>query len=173
MWIRDALPKALPTIQVFLFSYDTNLVDSNSSKTIANFGSSLNNTLTASGFRTPASKPLIFVAHSLRGIIVKVALLALAGGNERAQQMLQQTASAVLFGAPTRGMETQALMTMVRGQANESLVRDLIILSGYLKSLEDRFFDIAVAARMRLFWAFETKTSPTVAVSATLLQPLA
>ena len=173
MWIRDALPKALPTIRVVLFGYDTALADSTSFKTIADLASSLNDTLTASGFGTPASKPLIFLAHSLGGIIVKEALLALAGGHERARRMLQQTAGAVLFGAPTRGMETQALMTMVRGQANEGLIRDLTIPSGYLKSLEDQFFDVAIAGRMKLFWAFETKTSPTVAVSASLPRLLA
>ena len=173
MWVRDALPKALPTIRVVLFGYDTALADSNSFKTIADLASSLNDTLTASGFGTPASKPLIFLAHSLGGIIVKEALLALAGGNERARRMLQQTAGAVLFGAPTRGMETQALMTMVSGQANEGLIRDLTIPSGYLKSLEDQFFDVAIAGRMKLFWAFETKTSPTVAVSASLPRRLA
>ena len=164
MWVRDALPRALPSIRTILFGYDTTLAGSNSFKSIAHLALSLNDTLGASGFGTPGSKPLIFLAHSLGGVIVKEALVASASGGGR-QQVVQQTAGAVLFGAPTRGMETQALMTMVSGQVNARLVLDLTILSEYLKRLEDRFFDVAMDGRMKLYWAFETQTSPTVAVS--------
>ena len=106
-------------------------------KTIADLRSSLNDTLTALGFGTLVLKLLIFLAYSLRGIIVKEALLALAGGNERVWWMLQQTASAVLFSTPTRSIEMQAFITMVSGQANKGLIRDLTIPSRYLKLLED------------------------------------
>ena len=164
MWVRDALPKALPSIRAVLFGYDTKLPGSNSFKSIAHLALSLNDTLRASGLGTPASRPLIFLAHSLGGVIVKEALVASASGGGR-RQTLRQTAGAVLFGAPTRGMETQALMAMVSGQANAGLIRDLAEPSEYLKSLEARFFDVTTDGRMKLFWAFETKTSPTVAVS--------
>jgi hypothetical protein len=74
-------------------------------------------------------------------------------------------AGAILFGVPSRGMETQAIMSMVREQPNEGLVRDLTTSSGYLCSLHARFFEVALHGRMKLFWAFETRTFPTVAVS--------
>jgi len=77
-------------------------------------------------------------------------------------KMLRHVAGAILFGVPSRGMETQALMILVRGHANEAIVRDLIVGSGYLQSLDDRFFDVASHGRMTLFWAFETRTSPPV-----------
>jgi hypothetical protein len=166
MWVRDVLPNALPSVRAVLFGYNTTLAGSNSFKSIAHLASSLSDTLKASGFGTPASKPLIFLAHSLGGIIVKEALAASASSDSR-RQILQQTAGAVFFGAPTRGMETQALVTMVSGQPNAGLIRDLAIRSEYLRCLEDRFFDVATDGRMKVFWAFETKTSPTVAVSAT------
>jgi len=160
MWVRDALPKALPSIRAALFGYDTKLVKSNSFQTIADLGLSLANNLKALGFAS--TKPLIVLAHSLGGIIVKEALVTLANDDDRGRQIVRQTAGAVLFGVPSRGMETQALMTMVRGQANEGLVRDLTVPSEYLQSLDDRFFEAAGA--MKLFWAFETRTSPTVTV---------
>ncbi|KAK0724323.1 hypothetical protein B0H67DRAFT_102434 [Lasiosphaeris hirsuta] len=72
----------------------------------------------------------------------------------------------VLFGVPSRGMETQALMTMVNGRPNQDLVRDLTAGSEYLHRLDDRFFEVARCGRMELFWAYETKTSPTVAKQA-------
>jgi len=82
--------------------------------------------------------------------------------------MLRHVAGAILFGVPSRGMETQALRTIVRGQANDAIVRELLVGSGYLQSLDDRFSNVALQGRMKLFLAFETRTSPTVAVSRLL-----
>lgn len=72
---------------------------------------------------------------------------------------------AVFFGTPSRGMDTRALMTMVGGQSTEGLVRDLTVKSDYLEHLGDRFFEVARRGRMEIFWGYETKISPTVAVS--------
>ncbi len=156
MWIRDALPKAFPNALVALYGYETALVKSNSFQTIADIGISLGESLKAYGFAS--TKPVVFLAHSLGGLALKEAL-------DRERQVLRRVAGAIMFGVPSRGMETQALMTVVRGQVNEVIVRDLTGGSGYLQSLDDRFSDVASRGRMKLFWAFETKTSPTVAVS--------
>ena len=159
MWIRDALPKAFPNTRVALYGYDTTLVKSNSFQTIADLAFFLGESLKASGFAS--KKPVLFLAHSLGGLVLKEAL-------DRERQMLRRVAGAILFGVPSRGMETQALMTVVRGQANEAIVRDLTAGSDYLQSLDDRFSDVASQGRMKLFWAYETRTSPTVAVSRLL-----
>jgi len=158
MWIRDALPKAFPNIRSVLFGYDTKLVERSSFQTIADLASFLAEMLKASDFASPATKPLIFLAHSLGGIVLKEAL-------DREPKIARHVAGAVLFGVPSRGMETQALMAMVSGQPNMGLVRGLATSSGYLESLDDRFFDVARRGRMELFWAYETRLSPTVAVS--------
>ncbi len=96
--------------------------------------------------------------------MLKEALLALTNGGDRERQILRQVVGAVLFGVPSRGMETQALMTMVRGQPNERLVHDLAAKSEHLRSLDDRFFGVAQLGGMKLFWAYETRASPTVTV---------
>jgi predicted alpha/beta hydrolase family esterase len=167
MWIRDALPKALPTTRVVLFGYDTTLVESNSFQTISDLASFVIENLNASTLVSSA-KPLIFLAHSLGGIVFKAALVALANGGDCERQILRRVAGAVLFGVPSRGMETQALMAMVRGQANEGIVRDLTAKSHYLQSLDDRFLQAALTGTMKLFWAFETRTSPTVVSTSSL-----
>lgn len=79
--------------------------------------------------------------------------------------MIPNVVGAVLFGAPSLGMETQALMSMVSGQPNKGLVDDLTTTSDYLRCLDNRFFEVARRGRMELFWGYEIKTSPTVAVS--------
>ena len=139
MWLRDALPKAFPNTRVVLYGYETPLVRSNSFQRITHLGVFLGESLKASGF--VSTKPLLFVAHSLGGIVLKEAL-------DRDRRMLRHVAGAILFGVPSRGMETQALMTIVRGQANEAIVRDLSVGSGYLQSLDDRFSDVASQGRM-------------------------
>jgi len=166
MWIRDALPKALPNVRAVLFGYDTTLINSNSFQTIGDLALSFIDNLKASGFASLGIKPLIFLAHSLGGIVFKEALVALANGGDREQQILRHVVGGVLFGVPSRGMQTQALMTMVRGQPNEGLVRNLTTASEYLRSLDGQFSRVVRQGRMELFWAYETRTSPTVAVSA-------
>jgi surfactin synthase thioesterase subunit len=161
MWIRDALPKEFPTIRVHLFGYNTKLAKSNSFQTIPDLASFLAESLKASDLLSPAAKPLIFLAHSLGGIVLKEAL-------DREHQKMRHVAGAVFFGVPSRGMETQALMTMVSGQPNGGLVRDLTTASDYLGRLDDRFFEVVRRGTLELFWAYETKTTPTVAVSMEL-----
>jgi len=158
MWIRDALPRAFPAIRAILFGYDTRLLESNSFQTIADLASFLAENLKASGFASPVAKPLIFLTHSLGGIVFKEML-------GREHQIIHHVVGAILFGAPSRGMETQALMSMVSGQPNRGLVDDLTVSSDYLQRLDDCFFEVARRGRMELFWGYETRTSPTVAVS--------
>ncbi|KAK4446794.1 hypothetical protein QBC34DRAFT_278713, partial [Podospora aff. communis PSN243] len=156
MWIRDSLPKALPHIRTFLFGYDTRLPNSISFQSVADLGCFLSESLRAAGFASKTrSKPLLFLAHSLGGIVLKEALY-------RDRQITNHSAGVIFFGVPSRGMQTQALMTMVHGQPNQDLVRDLTVGSQYLQHLDDRLFEVARVGRMEMFWAYETKTSPTV-----------
>jgi len=161
MWLRDALPKAFPTIRVILYGYDTKLFESSSFQTIADLGSNLARTLDAFGFTSPTAKPLMFLAHSLGGIVVKEALVG-------EHSITRATIGSIFFGVPSRGMETQALMTMVNGQPNKNLVLDLAVGSDYLQCLDDRFFEVVRCGKMELFQGYETKTSPTVEVSTKL-----
>ncbi len=162
MWIRDALPKALPNVRTVLFGYDTALPNSNSFQSITDLALLFIASLKASGL---GRKPLVFLAHSLGGIVLKETVVTLARGSDP-ERILHHTVGGVLFGVPSRGMETQALMTMVRTQPNEGLLRDLTTGSEYLRSLHGQFSDIIQTTGIKLFWAYETRTSPTVEVSA-------
>ena len=93
------MPKAFPSIRVVLFGYDSKLDKSNSFQTITDLASFLTDNLKPLSFGSPASKPLIFLAHSLGGIVLKEAL-------DRERQIMHYVAGAILFGVPSRGMET-------------------------------------------------------------------
>jgi hypothetical protein len=70
-WPRDGLSKKLPNVQILLYGYEADMIgplQSRSQNTITTHG---NNFLIALERKLPKNVPLIFVAHSLGGILVK------------------------------------------------------------------------------------------------------
>ncbi|KAJ8119550.1 hypothetical protein ONZ43_g3523 [Nemania bipapillata] len=168
MWIRDALPRALPMMRAILYGYDTTLIRSNSFQTIGDLASSLVNHIKANGWYLADSKRLVFLAHSLGGIVLKEAFWMMANGDSQGQRILDRFLGGIFFGVPSHGMEASHLLAMVRGQVNEEFVDALSSSSKYLRLLDDHFAGLISTRDMHFRWAFETKTSPTVAVSAQL-----
>jgi hypothetical protein len=165
MWIRDALPTIFPGIRFFLHGYNTTLANSKSFQTIVDLAGSLMLELEANGWASPTAKPIIFIAHSLGGVLLKQLLIILADGSKRATFMLSMIKGAIFFGTPSVGMPLTSLLTMVETQPNEDFVKDLSDHSSFLENLEIQFTGISYIGKMRLFWVYETKTSPTVVVS--------
>jgi hypothetical protein len=165
MWIRDALPRALPMSRAILYGYDTTLLDSNSFQSIVDLASSLIDHLKANGWYLVSSKPLVFLAHSLGGIILKEAFSMMASGDDQGQFILSRFLGGIFFGVPSYGMKTSHLRAMVRGQVNEQVINDLSTSSEYLYNLDNRFSGLVLTRHMHLCWAYETKTSPTTEVS--------
>lgn len=164
MWIRDALPKSMPNIRPILYGYDTTLVNSNSFQSIFDLSRGLLDQLKANGWSSPAPKPLIFLAHSLGGLVLKQALVFLANHIERDDPMRRAIIGAVLFGVPNLGMEQSRLFAMVEGKTNEGLVAELAPGSKYLEQLHEQFTGISYLQDCLLYWAYETCKSPTVMV---------
>lgn len=80
MWIRDELPQRLPGVRFLTYGYDTALYGSTSFQIISELAISLVETMKAIGWSAPSSKPVLFIAHSLGGVVLKQALVMLAGG---------------------------------------------------------------------------------------------
>ncbi|ETS74270.1 hypothetical protein PFICI_14136 [Pestalotiopsis fici W106-1] len=162
MWIRDALPKSLPSIRPIIYGYDTTLVNSNSFQSILDLALNLLSLLKANGWNSPTSKPLVFLAHSLGGIVLKQALVSLANHMRRDDLLRKAIRGAIFFGVPNLGMEQSHLMAMVDGQPNEAIVDDLSVNSEYLCQLDEQFAGITYLQGIHLYWAYETRKSPTV-----------
>ncbi|KAF3022635.1 hypothetical protein E8E14_013971 [Neopestalotiopsis sp. 37M] len=162
MWIRDTLPTTIGGVRFILFGYDTTLNDSNSFQSIVDLADSLYLTLQTNGWGSPSAKPLVFLAHSLGGVLLKQLLVILAGANDSTRFMLNMIKGAMFFGTPSRGMAMGQLLTMVGDQPNRDLIEHLSETSEFLSNLETQFTGISQIQRMRLYWAYETKTSPTV-----------
>lgn len=166
MWIRDELPQYFPTVRFILYGYDTNLYPSNSFQTIPDLANSFINVLRADGWTSPTAKPLIFLAHSLGGVILKQTLSMLAGSGPHEAFIANLIKGAIFFGVPSYGMEIKDIFTMLDDQPNkEALVKDISSESDYLSRLEKQFFGLSFVRTIKLYWAYETKTTRTLEVS--------
>ncbi|KAH8745848.1 hypothetical protein BGZ57DRAFT_974359 [Hyaloscypha finlandica] len=163
MWIRDELPQYLPTIRFIAYGYDTTLKPSNSFQTIPDLANSFIDVLRADGWSSPTAKPLLFLAHSLGGVILKQTLLMLAGSGQKETSIANLIRGVVFFGVPSQGMPMADVITMLGDQPNrDALVREVSVKSEYISQLEKQFAGASFVRTIKLFWAYETKTTRTV-----------
>ena len=162
MWVRDALSLDMPNARVFLYGYDTTLPASKSFQSIPNIAHAFINNLYASLWTTPWPKPILLLAHSLGGIVVKEAVVAMA---EISAAKLELFKGGIFFGVPSAGMEISHLRVIVNEQPNKELLECLSSDSPYLCKLNDRFSGVFSSRSATYIYAFETSTSPTVEVS--------
>lgn len=165
MWLRDLLPKDLPSIRSIIYGYDTTLLTSESFQTVDDIALSLIVKLRSIGRSSPSAKPSIFLAHSLGGIVLKRALVLLANSGDTERKVLESIRGIILFGVPSRGMHMSHFLPMVEGYPNESLIRLLSPDSTYLSDLDQQFSGIAHLANVRLISVYETKMTRTTKVS--------
>jgi len=70
----------------------------------------------------------------------------------------------MLFGVPNRGLDNASLISMVKGQPNEDLVKFLNPTDRFASYLHESFFDL-FANGSKIICIYETKETPTVKVS--------
>lgn len=136
MWLRDLLPKDLPSIRSIIYGYDTTLLMSEPFQTVDDIALSLIVKLRSIGRSSPSAKPSIFLAHSLGGIVLKRALVLLANSGDTERKVLESIRGIILFGVPSRGMHMSHFLPMVEGHPNESLIKLLSPDSSYLSDLD-------------------------------------
>lgn len=70
MWLRDDLPKDMPMARIMTYGYNSSIIDSNSYDRLDTLADKLNFSLKRLA-DAPTLKPLILIAHSMGGLIVK------------------------------------------------------------------------------------------------------
>ncbi|KAM3503043.1 hypothetical protein MY10362_004440 [Beauveria mimosiformis] len=171
MWLRDSLPYDItdkatkkPMARVIIYGYPSTVANSTNVQQINDITNSFITSLLPLATSRPA-KPIIFIGHSLGGIIVKQALVNLATEkNSKDHESLLCAARAVAFFAvPHSGMEIEALEAMARDGPNLDLIKSLSAVNSWpLKELRHRFHQLSHAKQdLRLFCFYETEKSNT------------
>lgn len=101
LWLRDFLPNDIPGARVFTYEYPSHVLFSKSTASTDDYARSLLSAL--SHCRVGKEhRPLIFIAHSLGGIVCKQALI-MAKEDPKFMDLLQSTIGVLFFGTPHRG----------------------------------------------------------------------
>ncbi|CAI6090823.1 unnamed protein product [Clonostachys chloroleuca] len=104
-WPRDLLPSGCPKARVLVFGYDSKVTKYTSGATNQNSVHSHSKDLLFALMRErPSGRRLIFVAHSLGGIVVKQMLaISSAWPTSEYQDVVRSTSAVVFLGTPHRG----------------------------------------------------------------------
>ncbi|PYH36551.1 kinesin [Aspergillus neoniger CBS 115656] len=101
LWLRDFLPKQLPRARIFLFSYNSKVAIQSSAAGVREQAHVLLDRLRLEREKCE-HRPLLFIAHSLGGIVVKEALVQ-AKLSATYGSICTSTFGIVFFGTPHRG----------------------------------------------------------------------
>ena len=167
-WPLHLLPITLPTARIFVYGYDTKIRNpleaQPSQDTVYDFASDFLQSL-EDPRRAQPLRPLVFVAHSLGGIIVKETLRQayshrdLGPAKQGLYQIYESTAAIMFFGTPHNGADPRGFREMIIEKlsraigitVNEQIVHALLPNSERLKELRDSFSPMASRKKWLVF----------------------
>jgi hypothetical protein len=168
-WPKDLLPKAIPNIRVFTFGYDVDIYHFNPFAGAAGQASVYQHAKTLLGDIANArmneeetKRPIIFVVHSLGGIVVKDALGQSRAERTHLSQILPATAGVCFLGTPHRGSGTASLGKIAAEfskatlkHPNSQILRNLEVNSSELERIGTQFAQILVDRRIKVHSFYE------------------
>ncbi|KAF8534800.1 ankyrin repeat-containing domain protein [Trichophaea hybrida] len=166
MWLRDMLCYDIPNIRILTYGFDSTLINSASISSIENFATTFLQSLIRSRDSVDeAQRPIVFIAHSLGGLIVKEALVQASHGSVQSpmhNDVFKSTYGAIFFGVPNRGLRVDELRYMVRGQPIQTLINELAPGASYLGRLHRDFVREFRDMKAEFISCYETKLTNSV-----------
>ncbi|KAI1157435.1 hypothetical protein F5B18DRAFT_180543 [Nemania serpens] len=164
IWLRDYLPDDISGLRVLLYGYDTNLLKSDSRKSIEDMGKTLLELVTAFRANSQVKRPIILIGHSLGGLLIKEALLH--ASKSRRYDLSETCVGLLFFGVPNHGLRNEQLLSLVNGQPNAALIRDLLVdqdtePSTFLKRISSQFAE-SCKGQYPVISFYELKPSPII-----------
>ena len=144
LWLKDFLPSSLPHARVLLFGYNANVAFETAAAGVREQAVNLLNHIVSE--RTGVKdRPIIFIAHSLGGIVVKRALVE-AKLNDLYRSIREATYGIAFFGTPHQGgnlarlgdIASTIIRSVLRNPSN-SLMEALKKDSAFVESLQSDF----------------------------------
>jgi hypothetical protein len=132
VWLRDFAPQDIPQARFVTYGYEPAFDENEDDQGIHDLARTLLDKLIIFRQRTHTQRrPLIFVCHSLGGVILKEAMVISSRGvdskDEALHRVATQTYGIVLMGVPHLGLQRPQLDTLIEGRSNENLVKDLLL----------------------------------------------
>lgn len=167
LWPKDFLPKACPTARILSFGYNSQFVKFfpffgnkaavSTETSITDYSTALFHDLAGirTSTKTPADRPIIFVAHSLGGLVVAHALSRPHSSDEAATNLSANTKGIIFMGTPFAGSDKATwgaiglnIVKALKMQTKDTDVTDLNERSAALVTI-NREFDEFIKARDR------------------------
>ncbi|KAI1118919.1 hypothetical protein F5Y14DRAFT_438398 [Nemania sp. NC0429] len=150
-WPRDYLPEDVPEAEIWTYGYNADVIgglfQANNQNSISQHGRDLAVVLER---EIQNEAPIVFVAHSLGGIVVKDAI-------RRSKTHKSRVKFVVFLGTPHRGSSSAGwgvvasnLATVALQDSNKQIVRALETNSEVLDNIHDEFLDIAQGASIKV-----------------------
>lgn len=152
LWLRDLLPEEVPRARIMTFGYDSTIAFSNSVARIEDKALDLLNNVGALRGKDTDRRPVVFIGHSLGGIVVKKALIL---AHERSsdpvfKDILINTKAIAFLGVPHKGSDSawwaHFAANALKGASigittHNALVADLRKDSSALSTISRQFID--------------------------------
>jgi ankyrin repeat protein len=148
-WPQDLLPKDCPQSRVLVYGYDTKVTKYARAATNKNsVFSHAKDLLFALSRARQLDRPLIFIAHSLGGVVVKEMLAQSAMATEEGAKNIVDSTSAVVFlGTPHRGSPelaalgewARSLISTFRMETNDAILNALNLRTTDLERAQESF----------------------------------
>lgn len=147
LWLRDLLPAKVPSARIMTFGYDSTWAFSKSVANIGDIALDLLNRLATQRDEDTHTRPVVFICHSLGGIVVKKALVL---AHERSsdpgfKDILTNTKAIAFLAVPHRGSDSawwaDFAANALKGASislstNNAIVADLKKNSGALMTIQ-------------------------------------
>ncbi|KAM3511914.1 hypothetical protein MY11210_004455 [Beauveria gryllotalpidicola] len=161
MWLKDDLPRIIPSARVIIYGYDTKLANNDDCAQLGDLGGSLLLAMVNlwQEARPASTKPLVLVGLSLGGLLVKEALIQLSKSSLWSE--LGTVTGVLLFGAPNDGMRMESFRPIVKYNSNRLLLDTLNPLNSDILINQKTAFDrLLRRASFELFCFWERLPSP-------------
>ncbi|RFN45021.1 hypothetical protein FIE12Z_10749 [Fusarium flagelliforme] len=158
MWLRDGLPVDEPNLRILSYGYDSKIVDSNSFQNLTDLARSFQLDL-ESIQNSGHSRPIVFIAHSLGGLLVKETIVQMTHEPERS--LLDLISGFMFFGVPHQGLAVECLVPLINDAPNRALLESLGKNSPLLCRLEREFRSAIGTRRRQIVSFYETERSLT------------
>ncbi|KAJ3534742.1 hypothetical protein NM208_g7416 [Fusarium decemcellulare] len=157
-WPEECLAPDMPEAKIWTYGYRSTVFEGLFRANNLNSASQHGNDLALKFERNiPSNEPVIFIAHSLGGILVKDAI-------KRSKSIREQTKLIIFMGTPHCGSQlakrsatVTKILKLVGQQINESIIQGLQPKSEVFSSIDENFRTIVLEENIRIHSFYEAR----------------